>query len=342
MQQQESTRKEDCIMAEIKPFKKKPGIVLKWSVVVIALAAVAAIVFLSTSFIIVDQTERAVITTFGRYSKTLGPGLHYKLPFGIQKAYVVKAQVIQTETFGFRTLKTGVVTQYSEKKYPEESTMLTGDLNIVDVEWIIQYRITDPKAWLFNVSDRQKTIRDTSQAVLNMLIGDRAILGVIGRDRLAIQEAAVELMNSLFRDYGLGIEVTQVQLQNIVPPEGVQAAFEDVNKAIQDMNRLINEGKEAYNAEIPKVKGQADQLLEIAQGYATERVNIARGDVARFNAVLDEYRKAPEITRKRLYYEMMEAIFKDQKNVDLVDKNLKNLIPIKNLDAALTGEGVQR
>ncbi|MCX7776277.1 MAG: FtsH protease activity modulator HflK [Rectinemataceae bacterium] len=329
-------------MAEIKPFKKKPGIVLKWSVVVIALAAVAAIVFLSTSFIIVDQTERAVITTFGRYSKTLGPGLHYKLPFGIQKAYVVKAQVIQTETFGFRTLKTGVVTQYSEKKYPEESTMLTGDLNIVDVEWIIQYRITDPKAWLFNVSDRQKTIRDTSQAVLNMLIGDRAILGVIGRDRLAIQEAAVELMNSLFRDYGLGIEVTQVQLQNIVPPEGVQAAFEDVNKAIQDMNRLINEGKEAYNAEIPKVKGQADQLLEIAQGYATERVNIARGDVARFNAVLDEYRKAPEITRKRLYYEMMEAIFKDQKNVDLVDKNLKNLIPIKNLDAALTGEGVQR
>ncbi|MDH7483011.1 MAG: FtsH protease activity modulator HflK [Spirochaetales bacterium] len=329
-------------MAEIKPFRKKPGIVLKWSVVFIALAIVAAIVFLSTSFIIVDQTERAVITTFGRYSKTLGPGLHYKLPFGIQKAYLVKTQVIQTETFGFRTLKAGVVTQYSEKKYPEESTMLTGDLNIVDVEWIIQYRITDPQAWLFNVSDRQKTIRDTSQAVLNMLIGDRAILGVIGRDRLAIQEAAVDLMNRLFRDYGLGIEVTQVQLQNIVPPEGVQAAFEDVNKAIQDMNRLINEGKEAYNAEIPKVKGQADQLLEIAQGYATERVNIARGDVARFNAVLDEYRKAPEITRKRLYYEMMEAIFKDQKNVDLVDKNLKNLIPIKNLDAALTGEGVKQ
>jgi membrane protease subunit HflK len=139
------------------------------------------------------------------------------------------------------------------------------------------------------------------------------------------------MMNELFTKYGLGIVVTQVQLQNIVPPEGVQAAFEDVNKAIQDMNRFINEGREAYNAEIPKVQGQADQILEVAQGYATERVNIAKGDVARFNAVYDEYRKAPDITRKRLYYEMMEEIFKDEKNIDLIDKSLQNILPIKNL-----------
>ncbi|HCX95518.1 MAG TPA: FtsH protease activity modulator HflK, partial [Spirochaetaceae bacterium] len=137
--------------------------------------------------------------------------------------------------------------------------------------------------------------------------------------------------NELFTKYGLGIVVTQVQLQNIVPPEGVQAAFEDVNKAIQDMNRFINEGREAYNAEIPKVQGQADQILEVAQGYAAERVNVAKGDVARFNAVYDEYRKAPDITRKRLYYEMMEEIFKDQKNIDLIDKSLQNILPIKNL-----------
>ncbi|MEN6491879.1 MAG: FtsH protease activity modulator HflK [Rectinema sp.] len=318
-------------MANTAIFKKPPKFNLKWPHVLIIIIVIAVIIFLSTSFVIVDQTEKAVITTFGKYTKTVGAGLHYKLPFGIQKAYIVKTQVIQTETFGFRTIKPGVVTQYSSQKYPNESTMLTGDLNIVDVEWIIQYRITDPEAWLFNVTDREKTIRDTSQSVLNTLIGDRTILGVIGPDRQNIQDSAVSMMNDLFTKYELGIIVTQVQLQNIVPPEGVQAAFEDVNKAIQDMNRLINEGREAYNAEIPKVQGQAEQTIEIAQGYAAERVNEARGDASRFDAVYAEYRKAPEITKKRLYYEMMEEIFQGQENIDLIDKSLQNVLPIKNI-----------
>jgi len=313
---------------------KVPKFKLKGPIIVIAIAAVAVIVFLSTSFIVVDQTESAVITTFGKYSKTLGAGLHYKLPLGIQKAYVVKTKVIQTETFGFRTLKSGAQTQYSDEKFPNESTMLTGDLNIVDVEWIIQYRINDPRAWLFSVSDRQKTIRDISQSVINSLVGDRLILGVIGPDRQTIQDSAVSMMNVIFSNYNLGITVTQVQLQNIVPPAGVQDAFEDVNKAIQDMNRLINEGKEAYNAEIPKAKGQADQLIEIAQGYSTERVNKAKGDVARFVSVLDEYRKAPDVTRKRLYFEMMNEVFADSQGVDLIDKSLSNLLSLKVLDGA--------
>ncbi|MFZ3110235.1 MAG: FtsH protease activity modulator HflK [Rectinemataceae bacterium] len=313
---------------------KMPKITLKGPVIVIVVIALVAIVFLSTSFIVVDQTENAVITTLGKYSKTLGAGLHYKLPFGLQKAYIVKTKVVQTETFGFRTIKSGVVTQYSEQKFPEESTMLTGDLNIVDVEWIIQYRVVDPKAWLFNVSDKQKTIRDISQSVINRLVGDRLILSVIGSDRQNIQDNAVVMMNDIFKKYELGIQVTQVQLQNIVPPEGVQDAFEDVNKAIQDMNRLINEGKEAYNAEIPKAKGQADQIIEIAQGYSTERVNKAKGDVARFVSVLDEYRKAPDVTRKRLYYEMVDEVFADSKDVELIDKAFTNLLPVKILDAA--------
>ncbi len=316
-------------------FKVKiPKLRLKGPIIIIAIAAVAVIIFLSTSFIVVDQTESAVITTFGKYTKTLGAGLHYKLPLGVQKAYIVKTKVVQTETFGFRTIKSGVQTQYSDEKFPNESTMLTGDLNIVDVEWIIQYRINDPRAWLFNVSDRQKTIRDISQSVLNSLVGDRLILGVIGPDRQSIQDNAVTMMNVIFSNYNLGITVTQVQLQNIVPPAGVQDAFEDVNKAIQDMNRLINEGKEAYNAEIPKAKGQADQLIEIAQGYSTERVNKARGDVARFVSVLDEYRKSPDVTRKRLYYEMMNEVFAGSEGVDLIDKSLSNLLSLKVLDGA--------
>ena len=178
----------------------------------------------------------------------------------------------------------------------------------------------------------QKTIRDISQSVLNRLVGDRLILGVIGPDRQSIQDNAVEMMNSIFNQYNLGIEVTQVQLQNIVPPAGVQDAFEDVNKAIQDMNRLINEGKEAYNSEIPKAKGQADQMLEIAQGYSTERVNKAKGDVARFVSVLDEYRKSPDVTRKRLYYEMVDEVFSGSKDVELIDKSFTNMIPLKILD----------
>jgi membrane protease subunit HflK len=210
--------------------------------------------------------------------------------------------------------------------------MLTGDLNIVDVEWIIQYRIVDPKAWLFNVQEKTETIRDVSRSVLNMLVGDRAILGVIGPDRTAIEVEGIKLMNETFKQYGLGIDVIAVKLQNIVPPKGVQEAFEDVNKAIQDMNRFINEGKESYNAEIPKAQGEADRLVQVAQGYASERVNKARGDVSRFNAVYEEYRKSPDVTRQRLYYEMVEEVFKDAEGTALIDRQFKNFLPMMDLN----------
>lgn len=310
---------------------------LKPTTIVLAIIVIAVIIFLSTSFYIVDQTEDAVVTRFGKYLTTNGPGMHYKLPFGIDKQYPVKTKVVQTEQFGFRTIKAGVNTIYSDQKYPEESTMLTGDLNIVDVEWIIQYRIVDPRAWLFNVYDKTGTIRDVSRSVINMLVGDRAILDVIGSQRTTIEVEAIQLMNDTFKQYGLGIEVIAVKLQNIVPPEGVQAAFEDVNKAIQDMNRLINEGKEAYNKEIPKAQGEADKIIQIAQGYASERVNVARGDVARFDAVYDEYRKAPDVTRRRLYYEMVENVFKDETGTTLIDRRFQNFLPIMNLQNSGTG-----
>ncbi len=310
---------------------KRPRFRFTAGSILIALVAVLVVAFGATSFFVVDQTERAVVTTFGKFTKVAEPGLHYKLPFGIQNSYIVKTEVVQTEQFGFRTERPGVG-EYTKGDYSSESTMLTGDLNIVDVEWVIQYRITDPKAWVFNVSDRHKTIRDISQSVINLLVGDRTILGVIGPERIAIQESAVQMMNETFASLGLGIQVSQVQLQSIVPPKGVQDAFEDVNKAIQDMNRLINEGKETYNAEIPKARGEADRIVEVAQGYATERVNRARGDVARFNSVYEEYRKAPDVTRQRLYYEMMDEVFKGTKGIDLIDKRFTNFLPLKNLD----------
>lgn len=294
------------------------------------IAALVLIGIVFTSFFIVDATEQAVVTRFGKYLKTVGPGLQYKMPFGIDRNYNVPTQVVQTEQFGFQTVTSGITNQY-QNGITSESTMLTGDLNIVDVEWIIQYRIVDPAAWLFNVQERTQTIRDISQSVVNMLVGDRAILDVMGSERSAIESQALEQMNENFRQFGLGINVLTVRLQNIVPPAGVQDAFEDVNKAIQDMNRFINEGKEAYNSEIPKAQGEADRQVQVAQGYAIERVNRAQGDIARFNSVYEEYRKSPSVTRERLYIEAIEEIFAAQENSTLIDGQLENVLPVKTL-----------
>ena len=319
----------DNVKPESAPRKKKPN--LTPAAIILIIIAVLAVAVVSTSFFVVDETEQAVITRFGKYYKTLGAGLQFKLPFGIDKNYNVPVKVVQTEQFGFRTLKSGVTNQY-ENGVKKESTMLTGDLNIVDVEWIIQYRIVDPAAWLFNVEERTQTIRDISQSVINTLVGDRAILSVMGSARTEIETIALDTMNENFNTLGLGINVIGVKLQNIVPPEGVQDAFEDVNKASQDMERYINEGKEAYNREIPLAQGKADQQIQIAEGYAVERVNKAKGDVARFKAVYEEYKKAPAITKERLYLETMEEIFKSGEGTTLIDDKLDNMLPIKNLN----------
>jgi modulator of FtsH protease HflK len=308
----------------VKRFFSRPSAII-WLIVIIV-----AIVAVESNFYSVDETEQAIITRFGKYDSTVGPGLHLKLPFGIDKNYNIPVKVVQSEQFGFTTVKAGRNNEY-RNNIVDESTMLTGDLNIVNVEWIIQYRIVDPKAWLFNVQERTQTIRDISRSVINALVGDRAILDVMGPERSNIETQSLEMMNQNFKQLGLGISVIAVKLQNIVPPQGVQDAFEDVNKAIQDMNRFINEGKEAYNSEIPKAKGEADQQIQMAQGYATERVNKAKGDVARFNSVYDEYRRSPRVTRERLYLETMDELFSSDTKPTLIDGKLTNILPIKSL-----------
>jgi membrane protease subunit HflK len=313
---------------------KKPNIKISPARALTWLVIVAAAAVLLTGIYKVDGTELAVVTRFGRYNRTMDPGLHFKLPLGIERNYNVPVTTVQTEQFGFETLKSGVVNQY-KNNITRESTMLTGDLNIVDVEWIIQYRVVDPRAWLFNVKDKRRTIRDISQSVVNMLVGDRAILDVMRTEREPIEIAAVELMNDNFKLLGLGINVIAVKLQNIVPPVGVQDAFEDVNKAIQDMERFINEGQESYNAQIPRAQGEADKMIQIARGYATERVNNARGDTARFSAVYEEYRKNPAVTRERLYLEAMEDIFSAKENQALIDGELSNVLPIKTITGGM-------
>jgi len=293
------------------------------------IGGIVLLILLGTSVFIVDQAEEAVITRLGKYLTTKGPGLQMKLPFGIDRNYTVNVKAVQTAQFGFTTLKSGVSSTYSSKT--REATMLTGDLNIVEVEWIIQYRIVDSKAWVFNVMEREQTISDVSRSVINMLVGDRAIMDIMSPARSEIENIGVDLMNETFRSFGLGINVIAVKLQNIDPPSGVREAFDDVNKAIQDMNRLINEGMQVYNEEIPKARGEAERVVSIAQGYAAERVNMAMGDVARFNSVYEEYRRSPEVTRQRLYYEMVEEVFKNEDGMTIIDRNLNNFLPMLNV-----------
>ena len=297
---------------------------------VIILIVIALIAF--SGIKVIPTTDNGVVTRFGKYTKTLSPGLNFVIPF-VDQVYKVPVKTVQKEEFGFRTARSSERSEY-QNAILRESSMLTGDLNIINVEWVIQYKIVDPKAWLFNVEEdqRNKTVRDISKSVVNSLVGDRAIMDIISLDRDSIAVLAQEKMNEKYKQIGIGISVSSVQLQNIVPPEEVQAAFEDVNIAIQDMNRLINEGKEAYNKEIPKAKGEAQKMIEEARGYASERINKANGDVARFNAVYSEYVKAPDITRRRLYLETLDSIFKNNENITLIDKNLKNFLPLKELN----------
>ncbi|HUZ17589.1 MAG TPA: FtsH protease activity modulator HflK [Spirochaetia bacterium] len=314
---------------------------LRPNVMLAVIIGIIALIVVFTTVFVVNQTEQGVVLRFGKFDRIVGPGLHAKLPLGIEKRYNVPTQIVHTVAFGFRTERSGINTVYSPGEFPQESVMLTGDLNIIDVEWIIQYRIDDPRAWLFNVQNREKTIRDISQSVLNQLVGDRAILGVLGPERVNIEAQGQTIMNQIFSSYNFGIRVTTVKLQNIVPPKGdVQNAFEDVNKAVQDMNRFINEGKEQYNQEIPKAQGQAKQMIQEAQGYAAERVNRAQGDVARFASVRKEYEKSPQVTKERLYIEMVESVFGSAGGTDLIDKNLTNFLPLKSLsDAVRPGAG---
>ncbi|MCL2705473.1 MAG: FtsH protease activity modulator HflK [Spirochaetaceae bacterium] len=315
----------DFNMSNFKPpqIKLKPKVVVTF--IVVLLIGFIAI----STFYMVDQTERAVILRFGKFSRISEPGLHIKIPFGIERNYNVPTQVVQTMSFDFKTENL----QRSRLNNARESLMLTGDLNIMNVEWIIQYRISDPSAWLFNVESRESTIWDISQSIINMLIGDRGIFDIMGKERDAIEVNARELLNSKFSDYSLGINVTTVRLQSIVPPAGaVWDSFEDVNKAQQDMNRLINEGKEAYNKEIPRARGEAEKVIQEARGYAAERENRAMGDVARFNSVYNEYRNNRSVTRTRLYIETIEEIFGNKDETDLIDKSLKNFIPFKGLE----------
>jgi len=286
---------------------------------------IAALLIISSIYT-VDANENAVILRLGKYHTTTGPGLQFKIPF-IDSVYKVKVDYQYKEEFGFRTLRPGVKSAFSTRGYEEEAWMLTGDLKIADVRWVVQYKIKDARNYLFNVKNIDETIKDVSESAMRLMIGDRSFIEVIQTERVAIADNAKLYMQSLLDKYKSGVSIQLVQLQGVVPPEPVADSFNEVNRAKQDQETLINEAKQAYNKQIYRIEGEAQKIITEAEGYAIERVNNAKGDVALFESVLKEYLKAPQITKDRLYIETMEQILSVNKNKIIVDKDIEHLVP---------------
>ncbi len=307
-------------------------------VVSLAGAVVAAAVLLS-GFYTIGPEEAGLVQRFGRYVRVSEPGLHFKVPLGVETVRKVPIQRQLKEEFGFRTVRAGVNTEYSQQSFLDESSMLTGDLNAAVVEWIVQYRITDPYKFLFEVRNVEVTLRDMSEAVTRRVVGDRTVNEVltVGRAEVASQ-VQVELQK-MANEYQMGISVDQVVLQDINTPDPVKPSFNAVSEAQQEKEKLINQAQSEYNREIPRAAGEAQQTIQVAEGYALDRVNRAEGDAALFTALYDEYRKAPEVTRRRLYLETMTKVLPQVRSKVIVDQDVRGVLPLLNLDAKAAGRG---
>jgi membrane protease subunit HflK len=309
------------------------------AIVIGALLIVLLIAVLLTSSYTVGAESEGVVLRFGKFFKTVEPGLHFKLPLGIDAVTVLPIRRQLKLEFGFSTA--GYTNPIQAGQDPEEEkSMVTGDLNAALVEWVVQYRIEDPRQYLFDVRNPEGTLRDLSEAAMREVIGDRTVDELITIGRQDIEIEALARMQELSKRYHLGIRVDQVQLKNVNPPSQVQASFNEVNKAQQDRENAINIANGEYNKVIPKAKGQADQTIRGAEGYRFKRVNEAEGDVAAFSAVLQQYVKAPEITRTRLYLETMSEILPQMGQKIIVDESLRQLLPILPLSTK-PGEGRQ-
>jgi modulator of FtsH protease HflK len=285
-----------------------------------------------TSYYTVPSDSVAVVQRFGQYLKEVPPGLHFKLPLGIDIATVVPVKRQLKQEFGFSTPGANDAFQ-TPRDGKKETEMVTGDLNAALVEWVVQYRISDPVKFLFEVREPRGTLRYVSESVMREVVGDRTVDEVITIGRQEIEIEALTKMQSLSTKYAMGISIDQVQLKNINPPAPVQASFNEVNQAQQEKEKLINEARRDYNRVIPLAEGEKDQRIREADGYRLKRINEAEGDVARFNSLLAEYSKAPEVTRRRIYIETLQDVMPGIKSKIIIDDQARSILPLLNLDA---------
>ena len=289
-----------------------------------------------SSVFMVQTEEVGVVLTFGKYSHEVDPGLRIKMPWPLQTVVKVPVQRQLNVEFGFRTATPGVRSQYAQRSYIDESLMLTGDLNVAVIEWTTQFRIDDAKKYLFNVRNlydpaevgRGDTFRDMNEAVMRAVIGDRSVSEVLTVGRQEIASEVERRLQELCDQYETGITVEQIVLQDVNPPDQVRPAFNEVNQAQQEKERMINEARAQYNTVIPRAGGEAQQTIQQAEGYATDRVNRARGDAELFKSLLAAYRRSPEVTRRRIYLETMQAIYPNVRQKIILDQALQGILPL--------------
>lgn len=299
------------------------------------LAAAAAIFLLMgalSSFFTVSPESVAIVQRFGKYHYTANPGLHFKLPYGIDTAKILPVRRQLKLEFGFGTPNATNPDQSGDEP-DKERDMVTGDLNAAQVEWILQYSITDPKRYLFHVRNPGSTLRDLTESVMCEVIGDRSVDEVLTIGRTSIEVESLRKLTAVLTQIDMGVSAEQIQLKNVHPPGPVQRSFDEVNRAQQDRETAINQANGEYNRVIPKAKGMADQRISGAEGYAVQRVNEAQGDVARFKELLAQYEKAPDITKRRLYLETMNEVLPKLGPKIIIDEDAKQFLPLMNLNS---------
>ena len=312
-------------IGKFRPGKPPIRVILIGALILIGLAIAFSVVFT------IQPEEVGIVLRFGQYTRTANPGLNFKMPAPIEQVLKVPVQRQLKQEFGFQTAEAGVRTRYADRSFENESLMLTGDLNVAVVEWIAQYRVSDPYKYLFKVRNVTKTFRDMNEAVMRAVVGDRSVDEVITIGRLEIEDQVKIKLQELCDRYETGIVVDQIVLQDVNPPDQVKSSFNEVNQAEQERERSINEARGEYNKVIPKARGEAEQVIEQAKGYAIDRVNRAKGDAVLFEEVYSAYRRAPEVTRRRIFLETMESIYPAMERKILLDNSLKGVLPLLQL-----------
>jgi membrane protease subunit HflK len=280
-----------------------------------------------SSFFTVNPEEVGMVMRFGEFTRTAQPGLNFKAPFVEEVRYVPIQRQLKHE-FGYRTTSAGVESRTQRQGYGDESLMLTGDLNLADVEWVVQYRVSDAYDFLFKIRNPEETLRDMSESAMRQVVGDRTVNEVLTVGRAEVAMKAQELIQELADEYESGIRIEQVVLQDINPPDPVKASFNAVNEAQQQKETLINQAKSEYNKVVPRAKGEAEETIQKAEGYAVNRINRAEGEASRFNQLFQEYVKAPEVTKQRIYLETLENILPKMGNKIITDQNGNSVLPL--------------
>lgn len=286
------------------------------------------------SFFKVAPSEVGVVLRFGKFNRTVEPGLHFKIPY-MEDLTKVNVRQIQKQEFGFRTRSSGGRSALDSRGYDMESLMLTADKNVINVAWIVQYRISDPINYLYKVQDVKQAVHDLSESVTRRVVGNMDFDYVLGNRDLLAAKVKQELQDQLnFLEAGVGL--VTVQFQDINPPDPVKPAFNEVNEADQDMKRMVNEAEETYNRVIPAARGNAQKIIEESYGYAKERINDAEGATVRFLDILAEYKNAPDVTRQRMYLETMQDILPTVEKIYVMDEDQQSPLPLLNLRPGTT------